>query len=443
MFPRPAAPSRLTNSANAFDIATLATAGSDDASLYDSIDLTVASATIGGTLNLTGGAALNQSGAIHAASLNATTTHGAITLTNAGNSFAIATVSTGGTDSASLTDAAALTIASANVGGTLTLAGASTIGQSGAIHAAALNVSTTGGAITLTNAANGFATASLSTTGSDNASLTDASALTITSATIGGTLTLTGANGIGQTGAIHAAGLNVTTTSGAITLTNTDNSFAVATLATGGSDNASLYDAANLVIASATIGGDLTLSGGGTIGQTGAIHAHTLNVTTTSGAITLTNSGNAFDIANVSTAGSDNASLYDASALTIASANIGGTLILTGGSTIGQTGAIHVAALSATTTNGAITLTNTGNSFNTATLATSGSDNATLYDASALTIAAANVGGTLALTGGSTLGQSGAILAAALNVTTHRWRDHADQFRQRFRPGHAADIRFG
>ncbi len=366
-------PITLTNSGNSFATATLATGGADNATLYDASALTIAGANVGGTFALTGGGAIGQSGAIHAAALNATTTSGAITLTNSGNAFGPVTLQTSGSDDASLYDAPALVIASANVGGTLTLTSGSTIGQTGAIHAANLNAATTNGAITLTNSGNAFNTATLAT-----GKFGQRHALRCHGADrrerqcerhpdVDG-----GGSTIGQSGAIHATALNVTTTNGAITLTNTGNSFAAATLATSGSDNASLYDAANLVIASANIGGDLTLSGGGTIGQTGAIHAHTLNVTTTGGAITLTNSGNAFDFANVSTAGSDNASLTDSSALTVASAGVGGTLTLTGASTIGQTGAIHAHALNASTTNGTITLTNAGNAIDIATLTTTG-----------------------------------------------------------------------
>ncbi len=242
--------------------------------------------------------------------------------------------------------------------------------------------------------------------------------MVVASADVGGTLTLTGGSTIGQTGAIHATALNVTTTNGAITLTNSGNAFNTATLATGNSDNATLYDAPALTIASANVGGTLTLTGGSTIGQSGAIHATALNVTTTNGAITLTNTGNSFATATLAASGSDNASLYDATALTIASADVGGALTLAGGSTIGQTGAIHSASLNVTTTNGAITLTNAGNSFVTATLATGGTNDASLTDSSALTIASAIIGGNLTLAGANGITQSGAIHATTLNITT-------------------------
>ncbi len=77
-----------------------------------------------------------------------------------------------------------------------------------------------------------------------------------------------------------------------------------------------------------SVGGTLTLTGGGPIDESGPIHAAVLNISTTSGAITLAAAGNAIDRVTLATAGSDNATLYDASSLTIASANVGGALTL-------------------------------------------------------------------------------------------------------------------
>jgi filamentous hemagglutinin family protein len=297
----------------------------------------------GGDLVLVADGPVTQSDAITAGSANVSTTNGAITLTNTGNTFNAATLSTSGTDDASLYDVSALTIAGATISGTLTLSSGGAIGQSGAITANALNVTTTNGAITLTNASNAFATATLSTSGSDDASLADASALTIAGATVGGDLTLSGGGAIGQSGAVTANALNVTTTNGAITLTNAGNAFGTATLSTSGSDDASLADASNLTIAGATIGGDLTLSGGGTIGQSGAISASGLNVTGSS--ITLTDATNAVASANLATAG--DASLYDSTNLTLTSATVGGdlTLLTKGGLTFASSVQLTTGAL--------------------------------------------------------------------------------------------------
>ena len=365
-----------------------------------------------GDLVLTASGPVTQTDAIVAGGIDIDATSGAITLTNAGNTFDMASLTT--TGDASLYDSTALTIAGATVGGTLTLSDAGSIGQSGAIDADTLNVTSKHGSITLTNTANTFSTATLSA--SKNASLYDASDLTIAGATVGNMLTLAGGGNIGQSGAIDADTLDVTASNGSVTLTNTANTFSTATLSA--SKNAS---------ALSTMRPDphdcrrdcwrnmLTLADtGGNIGQSGAIDADTLDVTASNMAQSRADQHRQHiqhgDLVRVRR----NASLYDASDLTIAGANVGKTLTLAGGGNIGQSGAIVAGTLDVAASNGSVTLTNTGNTFNTATL--SASKNASLYDASDLTIAGANVGKTLTLAGGGNIGQSGAIDAGTLDV---------------------------
>ncbi|MGD0142556.1 MAG: hypothetical protein ABSC92_05320, partial [Rhizomicrobium sp.] len=76
--------------------------------------------------------------------------------------------------------------------------------------------------------------------------------------------------------------------------------------------------------------GGLILSAAGPVTQTQAIDAATLGVTTTSGAITLTNAQNAIANAALGTSGSDNAILYDSTNLTMngGGTSVGGNLTL-------------------------------------------------------------------------------------------------------------------
>ncbi len=175
-----------------------------------------------------------------------------------------------------LTDASSLIIAGANVGGTLTLTGGGSIGQTGAIIANGVVVTTTGGAITLTNTGNNFGTAGLQTSGADNAFLYDAANLVVTGTTVGGTLTLTSA----EPSASRARSTPQRSMPPPPAATSRSPTPATASQRQAwrppAPSNASLYDSANLTIASANIGGALTLTGGGTIGQSGAIHAHIL-----------------------------------------------------------------------------------------------------------------------------------------------------------------------
>ncbi|MGA9795882.1 MAG: hypothetical protein WBQ17_10155, partial [Rhizomicrobium sp.] len=375
----------LTNTGNSFADADLAASG--DASLYDADDLTITGADVGDTLSLTSGGNIGQSGAIIAGALSATANHGNIAMTNTGNEFASADVTSSG--DASLYDADDLTIAGADVGGTLTLTSGGNIGQSGAIIAGALDAAANHGNIALTNAGNGFADAEL--TASGDASLYDANDLTITGATVGGTLSLTSGGDIGQSGALVASTLNATANHGNIALTNTGNAVTDANLNASG--DASLYDGANLTIAGAQVGGTLTLAGAKNIGQSGAIAADALDVTASHGQIALTNTGNTFADADLTVSG--NASLYDADSLTVTGADVGGTLALTSGSNIGQSGAIEAGALNATANHGTLSLNDAGNAIAKASLSSSGS--AALYDSSDLVVENASVGGNLTL----------------------------------------------
>ena len=92
-----------------------------------------------------------------------------------------------------------------------------------------------GGSITLDNDKNAFNTLSVSTAGegAGDATLVDASDLTVTSAGVAGTLTLTAAS-IGQSGSINAAALNVTSTGGGITLQDSGNAFGSLSVTTDG-----------------------------------------------------------------------------------------------------------------------------------------------------------------------------------------------------------------
>ncbi|HWA31408.1 MAG TPA: S-layer family protein, partial [Rhizomicrobium sp.] len=382
----------LANSNNTISTAYLTASG--DALLADGSDLTVGSANVTGTLTLTGAGAIGQSGAILASFLVASGTN--ITLTNSGNAFGTASITASG--DASLYDGSALILAGAHVTGNLALTDASTVGQSGAISAASLTAN--GTTLTFTDGGNQIGTAYLTATG--DATLNDSVALTVGDANVTGNLTLTSAGDIGQSGAIMAT---ILTASGSnLTLANAGNQIGTAYLAATGS--ASLFDSLGLTIGGANVTGNLTLTGNGSINQSGAIIASSL----TAGGInlTFTNSGNKIGTAYLTASG--DASLYDGVALIVGGANVTGNLTLTDASGIGQTGAIVAGTLSANGTN--ITLTNTGNKIGTAYLTASG--NAALTDSLALMVGGANITGNLTLTDTGAISQNGSIVASSL-----------------------------
>jgi filamentous hemagglutinin family protein len=408
----------LSNSSNSFGTLTVATSGSDDATIYDSSAVTVASANVGGTFALTSAGSIGQSGAIVAHALSATSTSGTITLNHSGNSFSTLTVSTSASNNASVNDSTGVSVTSANVGGTFTLTSGGAIGQSGAIVANAFSVSSTNGAITLNTAGNSFATLAVATSASNNASLNDTASVTVASANAGGTFTLTSGGAIGQSGVVIANALNVSSTGGTITLTNSGNSFGTLTVGTGSSYDANIYDSTAVTVVSANVGGTFTLASVGAIGQSGAIVANAFSVSSTGGAITLNTAGNSFGTLAVATSASNNASLNDTASVTVASANAGGTFTLTSGGAINQSGAIVANALNVSSTGGAIALNNSGNAFATLSVATAGSNNASVNDSTGVIVASAHVGGTFTLTSGGPIGQNDPIIANALNVTS-------------------------
>ena len=170
----------------------------------------------------------------------------------------------------------------------------------------------TGGAITLDEPANAFNTLTVSTTGSYSATIYDYSAVTVASADVGGTFTLTSGGTIGQSGAIIANALDVTSTGGAITLTNSGNAFSTLTVSTTASDGADIYDPLGVTSRLGHCRRRLHAGLGGAIGQSGAIIANALIVSSTGGAITLDHTGNSFNTLTVSTTGSYGANIYDA-----------------------------------------------------------------------------------------------------------------------------------
>jgi filamentous hemagglutinin family protein len=372
--------------------------------------------TMGGSFTLAAAGPITQSAALQTGALNLSTTSGAITLTDAGNSFGALTVATSGSDNATFSQASSLTIASAAVGGTLSLTG-SAITQTGAIHAGGLSVTATGGPITLTSSGNSFATLTVNDTSANDVSIVDGSAVTLAGATVNGKLTLAAGGAIGQSGAIHAGALDVSTITGAITLTNTGNAFGALTVTTHGSDNASFAHSSLLTVASANVGGTLTLAAGTAVNQSGAIHAAALNVSAANGSIVLSNSGNAFGALTASTTGSNDATIIDSMGVSVSGATIGGKLTLVSGGAISQTGAIVAAALDVSSTGGAIALTNGGNSFATLTVATNGSNDASVTDSTAVTLAGVTVGGNFGLAAGGAVGQTGAITTHGLSVS--------------------------
>ena len=400
---------------------------------------------------------------------------GAIGLDSSSNSVAGAvTLSNTGTNDITLATAGRLVVAGvtmdAAAAGGLRLRSnvVSSVGgitQTGAISTGtgASSLTANGGTITLTRADNDFrGVVDVTTQGSGafDAAITDANALTLGrtsiaqdltvrangalnmgNGTIGRNLVATSINvpagvsgAVMQSGALTVRGTSsITAGAGAITLNNAGNNFVGAVnLTNTGANNIAIADSNALVLGgvnmTATAAGSLSLISNGAITQTGAINTGTGAVTVNAGngAITLTNAGNNFrGITSLTNTGDNNIAVQTAGSLALSSVSMtptgSGGLALTTNGAITQSGPINtgtgVSNFSAG--NGAITLTNAGNSFRGAVrFANTGANNVAIVDSADLVLGTSTTAGALNLTA-TGMSQTGVITAGntTLNVS--------------------------
>jgi fibronectin-binding autotransporter adhesin len=474
----------LANAGNNFTGAVgLSNSGANNVSIRDANGLILGNVNVGtGTLGVqavgitqAAGTAIVQSAAAGAASFNSG--GGVLTLANTGNDFTGTVSLTGG--STQITDANALTLGTlatgalsavstgalnlgtGNIGSNLTATSNNgAISQTGALAVTGSSTINAGtGAITLTDAGNDFVGAvSLSNSGANDVSVSDANALVLGASTLGsGALTLT-ATGISQTGAIvqAAGGGTVTLDAGAgdLTLTDAGNDFTGSVTASGQAVRITDATALDMVGFTSAPNKDVSLVAGGqlTLAPTiTAIDTGSGNLTLSSGT-SLTTQGN-LSGNNVSLSGASGLTLNNditaTGTLTLASSTGGisqpGGIILVGGtsSLSGGTGAVSLTSVgndfggavtasgssialtdmnaltTALTTGGNAVLTAVGN------LAVSGSSNNLTTNAGATSFGATTVSGNLSTTATGAISQTGALsvtgsssLAAGANAIT-------------------------
>jgi autotransporter-associated beta strand protein len=261
----------------------------------------------------------------------------------------------------------------------------------------ALSVQSNGGAISLTNTANDFrgfvnlaggatqinaansltlgdiATGALTAVSGGALSLGQGSAASIDATSTSGAVVQGGAISVAGTTTVSAAA-----GTGAITLNNTGNDFGGVVHLTGGTTeitDANALTLGNLATGdlTATSNGALSLGQGsaasinatsnnGAIVQSGPLAvAGTTTLNAGTGTITLTQATNSFGGA-LGIAGG-NTSIVAASGLTLGDGSVGGTLALTSGGAITQTGSLSVVGTSSFGATGAIALTDANNDF--------------------------------------------------------------------------------
>ncbi|MFZ4858673.1 MAG: beta strand repeat-containing protein, partial [Desulfuromonadaceae bacterium] len=219
----------------------------------------------------------------------------------------------------------------------------------------------------------------------------------------------------------------VTAGANAITLNNAGNALSGAvSLTNSGANNAAVTNTLATTLGASTVGQNLILESGGTVGQ---VAGAALTVGGTSGinaganAITLTNAGNSLSGAvSLTNSGANNAAVTNTLATTLGASTVGQNLTVVSGGAVSQAAGTSLAvAQNSTITAGsnAITLTNDGNALSgVVSLTNSGANNAAVTNSLATTLGASTVGQNLTLVSGGAVSQAaGTSLTVAQNST--------------------------
>ncbi|MEJ0068452.1 MAG: hypothetical protein WDO24_06710 [Pseudomonadota bacterium] len=450
----------VTNASNALSGAITLLPGSGTASLVNTSATNLVGETFSGSLTVTSGGNLTETGALSVAgAASFTTSSGTLTLTNSANGFSggVALMTAG---AASLTNSTTTSLAASNVGGNLVLIStAGPITESGAVSVGGTATFNAGAnAITLTTAGNSLVGAvALVTTGANDASLINSTATVLGATTVGGNLAVTSNGAVTQTGVPGVTiGSTATFNAGAnaITLTNTTNSFGGSVASTGtavsltqktgltltlGTTSAtSLIATANQILipgagSVSVVGGNVTFQPttagttvqlGGTAGNSGlwisdavlsglaAGYAGLTVGSSTAGAVSLLNSP-------ISLAANTNLTLLSNSTID----TTGNTITLSGTGALTETSTGGAVTLGTTTLAGALSVTAAGAIGQGAATPISASGTASFNTGGntiMLTVASNNFGGAVSLNNSGSnnvaLQTNGALVLAASNV---------------------------
>jgi CHAT domain-containing protein/uncharacterized protein YunC (DUF1805 family) len=247
----------------------------------------------------------------------------------------------------------------------------------------------------------------LTTTVMGNAAFSNSGAIAINPSTISGQLNLSTTGAISQTGPLNVTGATTLNTPGNdITLDNAGNNFS--TVAVTSANNVTLTDANAIDIGNSNISGTFNATANGVItGSGNIIVAGTTTLNANGSDITLESAGN--DFSTVIVTSGDNVRLYDFNSIDLGTLTIPGTLNVTVGGNITQSGAIGVAGATAFNAIGDITLLDPTNTFGAITLT---GQNASILEGAATDIAGVVLGGNLTLTSSGAIAQAGSIVVA-------------------------------
>ncbi|MBI4970525.1 MAG: hypothetical protein HZC17_01610, partial [Candidatus Omnitrophica bacterium] len=263
-----------------------------------------------------------------------------------------------------------------------------------------------GNNITLNNA-NNFSTVAI--TSGNNVTLVDTNALDLGGSTVSGTLLVTTGGAITDSGAVVVTG-TATFAAGAtndITLDTATNNFSTVVITSG--KNVTLVDTNALDLGASTVSGTLGVTANGAITDSGVLLV-TGTATFAAGCANNIVLDSANDFSTVVITSGNNVTINDINALDLGACSVCGDLGVTTAGVITDSGAVVVTG-TATFVAGAlnnITLDFATNNF--ATVAITSANNVTLVDTNALDLGGSTVSGTLSVTTGGAITDSGAVV---------------------------------
>ncbi|MCW9015040.1 MAG: filamentous hemagglutinin N-terminal domain-containing protein [Gammaproteobacteria bacterium] len=375
-------------------------------SLRDSNELSLGSSSVTGNLLLISGGAITQSGSLDIGGLTTVSAAGYdVDLDDLGNDFNGVSINAA---NVSLRDSNELSLGISSITGNLLLTSGGAITQSGSVDVSGLTtVSAAGYDVTLDDPGNDFTGVSIHAA---NVSLRDSNELSLGTSSITGNLLLTSGGAVTQSNAIQVNGLTTVSAAGYdITLDAMGNDFNSVTISGA---NATLRDDDNIDFASATLSGQLNVTAGGAITDSGVLTVNgNASFTGADGNdILLDTAGNNFGGIVILSAASGtlrDVTITDDSDLVLGALNLGRNLTLTAGGAVTQIGNFNIAGLTSVTASGYdITLDNAGNDFNNVSI---NGANVSLRDSNELSLGASSITGNFLLTSGGAVSQSDAI----------------------------------
>ena len=356
-------------------------------------------------LNLVAGGDITQSaGAIITAQGASNVFNASGNSVNLGSANDFGTVQFSSVNNAAITDSSGIVFAASTLTGGLTVNAGGNVTQTGALVVPGTSaITSTGGAITLSNAGNDYTGAvTLSTTGNNAISIRDQNAMVLGNlSTAAGTAAVTI-----QVGTLAVSGSSLTQESGTSITSLGTGDFTI--VATGPTTSVNLAtDSSGTSLANNIASANVVMTGGANFQdfslRNTAVTADTPSATT------------ALSLRNLTL-------IFDSAAIGLPATNfntLSGNLVLTAGGAITQSGALTVGGTSTiTSTGGAITLSNAGNDYTGAvTLSTTGNNAISIRDQNAMVLgnlstaagtAAVTIQvGTLAVSGSSLTQESG------------------------------------